>query len=553
MIISQDKFRSNPPDYSVVIVGSGAAGASAALELASNGHRVLLVEAGVWTRMAENQEPYIGEITNPQHAPTQDYRSRRMGGTTDVWGGRCVPYDPIDFEKRDYIPYSGWPFTKATLDPYYAKAHRWLKIGEYDYNAPSALRNQYTPMIEGFHSEVMDTDNLERYTYPMDFGHHYKKEFLEHPNIYVLLECPVTKIQLCADGKAVDNLISRDSAGQELKIVAKRYILAMGCLEITRLLMVSNDVAVEGIGNHSGLLGKFYMSHLSGTTGNLKINPKAAHTFFEYEKTHENVYCRKRIVIHREAQIREKTANFAAWPQYPQIQDPSHGSGIFSSMYLAKNIRYFYNRRVPEGGVIHDDENRKSLGSHLSNILFGLPACVKYGTRFLFKRMLAFNKLPGLFISNSNQSYALHYHVEQVPILDSRVELSDSRDSLGMRRLKVSWNCCDLDVESIVRSYEIIKNELESKKIGTLEYDAAGLESEIRRQIGVGGHHIGTTRMSVDPAEGVTDPDCRVHGIDNLYLASSSVFPTSGQANPTLTIAAIAMLVADRVHRDLTQ
>ena len=553
MIITQEEFRNLQPDCSVVIVGSGAAGSSAALELASLGRKVLLIEAGTWSRSTENQQPYIGEVTNPQHAPLQNYRSRRMGGTTDVWGGRCVPYDPIDFEKRDHVPFSGWPFSKTALDPFYARAHRWLKIGEYDYDARSALRNRYRPMIEGFHGEVVDTDNLERYTYPMDFGRHYKKEFFDHPDIFVLLETPITRIQLSSDGKTVAYLESRDGKGSILKITADRYVLATGCLEVTRLLMVSNDVAKNGIGNHSGLLGKFYMSHLSGTIGHLKIKPEVASTFFDYEQTHEGVYCRKRLVIRAEAQMRERTANFAAWPQYPEIQDPSHRSGIFSSMYLAKNIRYVYNRRVPEGGVIHGQDNWKTLGGHVRNIILGFPQCLKYGARYVFQRILATNKLPGLFIPNSKRCYALHYHVEQVPTEDSRVELGDSCDSLGMRRLKVSWKYCDLDIDSIVRSYHMIKKELESQNVGTLEFDEAGLEAAVRRQIGVGGHHIGTTRMSVDPNEGVTDPDCRIHGIDNLYIASSAVFPTSGQANPTLTIAAIAMLVADRVHQSLDQ
>jgi len=161
---------------------------------------------------------------------------------------------------------------------------------------------------------------------------------------------------------------------------------------------------------------------------------------------------------------------------------------------------------------------------------------------------LSKRKLPSVVLENKSNIYTLHFDAEQSPNRDSRVMLGTEKDIFGLNRLKVDWRFTDADVKSACKSFQLIAKELQLSGAGKMEIDLESLARKIK-DTGVGSHHIGTTRMSSDPSQGVVDEDCRVHGIDNLYIASSSVFPTSSYANPTLTILALALRLADHIKQ----
>ena len=142
-------------------------------------------------------------------------------------------------------------------------------------------------------------------------------------------------------------------------------------------------------------------------------------------------------------------------------------------------------------------------------------------------------------------SYPLHYHAEHSPNKNSKVTLTDEKDKLGRRRLFVDFKFSDIDIENVIKNHQVIDNYLRENKLGYLEYVKKNLNKEVFYQARDGFHQLGTTRMSEEIKDGVVDTNCRVHGIENLYIASSSVFPTSGQANPTLTIVALSIRVAN--------
>ena len=174
----------------------------------------------------------------------------------------------------------------------------------------------------------------------------------------------------------------------------------------------------------------------------------------------------------------------------------------------------------------------------------------RFGSNWLRKRTFAERKLPSVVLGSAANRYELEFHAEQAPNPDSRLTLSGERDALGMPRLKVDWRITDLDIDSLQKSYDLLAAELERTGTGRLDFDREKLGERARRHGIVGGHHIGTTKMSADPKQGVVDADLRVHGVGNLYVASSSVFPTSGQANPTLTILALTLRLARHLrHR----
>jgi choline dehydrogenase-like flavoprotein len=163
-------------------------------------------------------------------------------------------------------------------------------------------------------------------------------------------------------------------------------------------------------------------------------------------------------------------------------------------------------------------------------------------------RVLAARKFPSVIVKSTAGHYSLDFHAEQEPCAVSRVGLSDERDALGMQRLLIDWRYTPQDVATVREAVRLLAEDIGSSGIGVFEYDPASIEVEITRYGAYGGHHLGTTRMGTDPRSSVVDANCRVHGVDNLFIAGGSVFPTSSQANPTLTIVALAVRMAQHLR-----
>ena len=138
-------------------------------------------------------------------------------------------------------------------------------------------------------------------------------------------------------------------------------------------------------------------------------------------------------------------------------------------------------------------------------------------------------------------------HAEQAPDRDNRITLSERRDSLGTRMAHLHWEWRPIDIDSVARMQELLKAELARSGVGRLDLSRVDGRPELFNA-GLH-HHMGTTRMHADPRRGVVDEECRVHGVGNLFVAASSVFPTGGYINPTLTVLALAIRIADRVRQ----
>ena len=533
----------------VCVVGSGAAGMTLALEFAKAGRETVVLEAGGKHWEKATQALYEGEVSDPHtHGPLHRHRQRRLGGTTTVWGGRCIPYDPIDMEERSYVPHSGWPIKRCDLDSYYARAHAYLEIGDYAYRVKDALPSAPPELIPCFRSSIMRTDVLERYSPPTDFGKRYAHDIRASQNIRLCLHANCTKIALNPEGNAVSHLEAASLKKNAFRITARHFVLAAGGLETARLLLASDDVLKNGIGNHSDMLGRFYMSHLSGAVAVVKLRGNPDNIVLDYERTPDGVYCRRRFWIPEDVQRRHRILNMYAFLHRPKLVDPSHGNSILSAMFLAKHL---FAYKIP---VDYRSDRRPGkplyqlMCHHALNVFSGLPSLAVFGMRWTRQRLLSRRRLPSAILKSSTNTYPLLYHAEQSPDPQSRVRLSEQRDHLGVPRLHVDWRFNDLDVKSIRTFHCLLRQELERTQCGELIYDEETIEDEIRSCCDAGGHHIGTTRMSSDPGQGVVDENCLVHGVNNLFVASSSVFATSSQANPTLTIVAMAVRVADRVN-----
>lgn len=529
----------------ICIVGAGAVGITLALELGRSGLDVLLLEAGGTRAEAEVQDFYRGTVTRPAlHNPIHEYRERRLGGSTTIWGGRCMPFDPIDFEWRDWIADSGWPIPYSALNTYYARANRICEAGAFAYRLDDAFDRAAQPMIDGFAGEAFSSDTLERFSCPTDFGRRYRDRLAALHNVRLMTGCAVTDIGLLASGAAVDRLTLRTRAGATLSVKARHVVLAAGGLETTRLMLASDGVMANGIGNDHDVLGRYYMCHLAGTIGDFRPRAGSAGVWHGYDIADDGTYCRRRLAIRPSAQRIHQIGNFVARLHHPHIPDARHGSGVLSALYLGRVlIPRAYRKRVEAS----DPFGLRGTARHVANVGLHAPEVARFARQMLLQRRLAERKFPSVVVRPRNHSFSLDFHAEQEPNRDSQVRLGAERDAYGMRRLEVDWRYTDRDVATVRTALDLLAADLRRSGAGTLGFDPDQVEAEMIRYGAYAGHHIGTARMGTDVRRSVVDPDCRVHGISNLHLAGAAVFPTSSQANPTLTAVALALRLGERL------
>jgi choline dehydrogenase-like flavoprotein len=530
----------------VCIIGAGAAGITLAVELAGTGVRVLLLESGGLKSEEDTQRLYEGSVANERlHSPVHRYRERRFGGSTTIWGGRCIPFDPIDFEARDYIADSGWPFRRDELMPFYARANRLCEAGEFAYRAGEAFQRPLPPMVDGFHSDHFSTDTLERFSCPTDFGARYMRRLQEAANVRVLLHANLTELSFHPNGEAVEAVIAHTLGGKKFHVKAAQVVLAMGGLEIPRLLLANRAKWSQGVGNQQDVVGRFYMCHIAGTVGTLK-QPGADRVYHGYDISNEGIYCRRRLALTAETQRRLRIGNFVGRLHHPRITEPAHRTAVLSALQLAKGlISYEYGKRL------HGEEQVKfgTWMRHLRNVVMGPHELLAFGHHMLRDRVLAARKFPSIIVKSSAGHYSLDFHAEQEPAAASRVSLGSGRDALGIQQLQVDWRYTAGDIVTVREAISLFAQDIQRSNIGVFEYDPASIELEMSRYGAYGGHHLGTTRMGSDPRTSVVGADCRIHGLRNLYVAGGSVFPTSSQANPTLTIVALALRLAAQLSK----
>jgi len=528
----------------ICIVGGGAAGIAMALSLSDQGRDVLLLEGGGLAQEARSQALYQGEVADPAlHPPTDTYRRRGWGGSTTLWGGRCAPFDPIDFEDRPWIPGPGWPFALETLRPWYERANRLCEAGRFAYTADEAFPRGLRPMLEGFASDDFTDTTLERFSCPTDFGRRYRARLARCATTRVMLHANVTELRAADDGATIESLDVATLTGRRFAVRARQVVLATGGLEVPRLLLASRDRHANGIGNAHDQVGRNYMCHIAGTLGRLAVCGGAKAAWHGYDVSDDGIYCRRRLAMTGAAQRRLRTGNFIARLHHSRIPDPSHRTGALSALYFAKPfIGYEYAKRLHGSSRLAWSAQLR----HVVNLARDPHGAAGFLLHWARARTLAIRKYPSVIVAPRNGVFSLDYHAEQVPNPASRITLTADSDALGMQRLRVDWRHSAADLDTVRVAFAVLARDMAASGCANLSYDAQEIAFSALRDGAYGGHHIGTARMSDDPRLGVVDGECRVHGMRNLFVAGSAVFPTSGQANPTLTIVALALRLAGK-------
>jgi choline dehydrogenase-like flavoprotein len=525
-------------DADICVIGAGPVGISLALELVRLGRSVLLLESGATGLTTAAQHLADAHIAVPKyHVPMNIAVQRSLGGTSNLWGGRCVPMDAMDFESRPAVPGAVWPITFADVEPDFAGACAYLGCGPAEFERP----------IDGLRIDDPDFrfDRLERWSQQPRLGKTYANRLRNEPNIDLRLTATVVGFSFLADGR-VDTIEVRDAAGRPVSIRARKIVLAAGGLENTRLLLAARQDTPNRFGGEHGPLGRYYMGHLYGSSAEMVIEP-ALDRGIDYFRDPHGYYVRRRFTPSPDLQRRAGLSNVSLWPDYPVIYNPRHRDAILSFAYLALSVPWLGRR------IVVESIRRNYLGPnpvrrlpHIGNVLRAMPRTAAFIPSFLHQRYLARPRMPGFFQRNAARRYAVRFHAEHLPDPESRAVLTQDRDALGLPRLAIDLRYTEADAEPLIRAHDCFAAWLARTGLGTMEWTVPPERraAHIIDQCYDGHHQIGLTRMAATQQEGVVDADCRVFGAANLFIAGSSVFPTSSAANPTLTAVALALRLA---------
>ena len=512
----------------VAIIGAGAAGISMARRLLAGGLSVLLLESGGLDYEKSSADLNAGEIAGLDYYPLDHARLRLFGGTTAIWGGRCAFLDPIDLQPRPWVPHSGWPISYEELRQYYDEA------GEL-FGLPAAMPDGRRVQAAGIPLPRFSEEELRTPLWIFDgqfdrFRFDRCQDIFQHPRCTVLTHATVREIVAEPSGLAIERLDVANPGGRQLQVFASNYVLAAGGIENPRLLLASRSVMKNGLGNDQDLVARFFMEHPHARGGRV-ADGQAWSLLAAFAKRRLGRCTIAPLIVAAPAlQQREGLLNTSLTIAPRRPIDGKEAWAMRA--YLHAKHRWAPDR-------------------------FGrtLWKSTKQAVGWLQRRSdplrpWALNRLGRLDL-------ALVVRAEQSPNPDSRVLLSRECDAMGVPRAVLDWRTSALDVESVAGLVGAFGREAARLGLGRVE-PAEWLSHPDRNWVTdplisahpIGGyHHMGTTRMASDPRKGVTDGQGRVHGIDNLYVAGSSLFPTSGWANPTVTIVALALRTGDVLIR----
>jgi len=501
----------------ICIIGAGVAGITLAREFANSDLQLTLLESGGLSHEPAVQTLYEGEYN------ARDYRFdlttsrlRYFGGTSNHWAGNCMTLQDADFEQRDWVQHSGWPIRKSELTDYYHQAAKICELGRYQldaYNNPGILPGPLTPYDnKRLWQDVMQSSP------PTRFGTRYREDIMQADNILTLLHANVIDIRPNEAATSVHELSVVNDVGKKFVVKARYYILACGGIENARLLLHANQQHQNRLGRTPDLIGRFYMDHPFVWAGVFVETSGDSTTYFQRRKTNSGKYIRGVVGI---------------------SPDMQRQHGIANSSIAITPLSYLAAKRVEELKELVDLDTDKQMHRLLTERPTG-----RIG-RWLDRLRVRLG-----WRSSEPRLHLVFVRPEQVPNPDSRITLTNKLDRLGVPKVRVDWTLTEFDRRTMDKTLQIFAQETGRLGYGRIK-NILGDEPVLPEKIRGGPHHMGTTRMHDDPEQGVVDRDSKLHGLDNFYIAGSSVFTTSGYAMPTLTIVALTLRLADHLKQKI--
>lgn len=515
----------------VCIIGAGAAGITLARDFRDAPFRVALLESGGMEFDGGPQSLNGGKNIGLPYFPLGATRLRLFGGTTNHWGGTCRPFADLDFEARDWVPYSGWPVRKSDLLPYYERAQGVCKVAspEWETAVWEKLSELYALPLNRDRVITRVAQIVPKWF--RSFALLYRDEVLRAQNVTTYVNATVSSLETNEAGRTVTRVRIACLGGARFWLVAKIIVLAAGGIENARILLLSRSKHSNGLGNQYDLVGRFFMEHPRFVAGVFRpSDPQLSVGFYRYNRV-AGIYFKSYLALPEAMQRAEKVQDVQV--RMTPVYDASYtgavnSEGIASLKRLAETFR---DRDIPD-----------DFGNHLKNVIADMDDVLVVG----YWWMRTHDGTPPV------QQVNLVTRIDPVPNPDSRVTLARERDPLDMNRIQLDWRLDAADKRSIVRSLDLIGREIGRSGLGRLQITLADDDTSWPNDLKGGWHHMGTTRMADTPEKGVVDRECKVHGISNLYIAGSSVFPTAGSGTPTLLIIALALRLAEHIKKSMS-
>jgi choline dehydrogenase-like flavoprotein len=544
----EPSFAPNDKLWDVCVIGSGPVGLSVAFECEARGLSVLLLESGGYERGDTSRNAGTAKIVDPlRHAPMELASNRALGGTSWTWGGRCVPFDDVDFVERGYVPESGWPLEHDEIRPWYDPAVRLLACGSAVFEAQPSYIGDLGPNVS--------VDTLERWSSNGRLGRACRSRLGASTSITCCLTSTLVDLAIDPASGAVESA-AVVSNGHKGEVTAKCFVLALGGIETTRMLLAIQENHGELFGGRGGPLGRYYMGHISGKIASIQFNRPEDVRDLDFFLDENASWARRRFLLRETVLNERQLLNTAFWPDNAPFYDSGHRSGVLSAVFLALAIPAVGRRILPEAiRLAHTGPRPLKLGGHIRNVALGAPQAVSDLLTILRQRFIDKPKKPGFLVHSDSGRFALHYHAEQEPNPESRITLDNERDQFGLKRAVIDFRFTPQDFRSVVNAHRVLDEALRSSGSGQLHYwwDDSLLEDKVSSQASDGYHQAGTTRMGCDPTISVVNKDLRTHDLVNLFVASSSIFPTTGQANSTLLAVALGFRLANHIAEKLNE
>ena len=494
----------------VCIVGAGAAGIVLAVELIRQGRTVTLLEGGGADIEDDSQEPFASEVTGRPHRGIHEGRFRAKGGTTTRWGGQILEFQPIDFAARAWVPASGWPFDHAELESFYERA---LKLEGLDpvLRADAAVWaavDEAQPVFEGL------DPYFSRWCPEPNFARVHGALLASESGPQVWLHANVVELEM--DGERAAGVRCRTLTGREAIFRAERYVFCLGAIESSRFFLQPRAGSLPW--NRSGLLGRHFQDHVDANVA--AVVPRDLRRF---HALFDNVFLRglkyhPKLRLSAHEQTRRRTLNIAATMHFESPADQALAANKATAKHLLRG-------RLGE-----------LKASDLASLLGNLPTLARQSYRYAFEHR-AYNP--------ADAAMRLFVYCEQSPDGASSITLAETRDRLGMLRTRLDWRVADAEVATIRNYVEVARAAL--AHVAEIVPEPTLGQPEFRARCGDSNHHMGGMRMAASETAGVVDTDLRLHGTRNVYIGSAAVFPTSGNSNPTHTLLALMVRLADHL------
>jgi choline dehydrogenase-like flavoprotein len=554
----------------VCIVGGGPAGLAVALGLIGTGLRLVLLEAGPDEPPEPTSGPLgrvrvEGEYPYPQSS-IDDTRGTGLGGTATRWsfrmagdradpgdpdafrdevaaagrGCRYAPLDPVDLERRPDVPHSGWPLTRRDLDPWYSRAQGLAGLGPFTYSADSWAGDDSRP-LDLAHGTV--ATSMFQFG-PATAWTRDAVARLRAAGVRIVTGAVVTRLDTDPGGDDVRTVsavrFTRGTAGGEPgEVRARAVVLAAGGIENSRLLLLSDgEHAPRGLGNQHDQVGRHFMEHPLVRGGLLQVDPVGAlPSRLRLYDAHWNAGS----LVMAKLTMTGETMRHRGLISTSVLLLPRDGS------LAERGVRAFQALRSPSAAAAgRGHQARLALRAGL-------------GAQDLLRARRAIARQPGVDDAGWTRRpgaddvtvLEMLHQTEQTPDPANRVVLDGTLDQHGRRTAVLRWRWGPEDRRRVTLARDLYAEAFAKAGYGTLV--SGDWDGGQPRMVCGNHHHLGGTRMSRDARDGVVDADCRVHGVRNVFVAGSSVFPTGGSVNPTLTIVALALRLAAHLRESVPQ